>query len=202
MKKVRLSIAMLFAAWSLAGTGGAFADNGTIASKVKVVKFESKKVRLYTPVNTPVSVAMIDADGNVLYQGQVAAKDLRGMSFNMKSLPNGQYFITATNDTFWLSQSLTVRGTELVINEQSVSQLDKPTLTPYAKNKFEVTLPATNVQTVGVAIYNQENDLVFANEMNPSNQTRFDLNTLPAGDYTFVVGPEQKKFAERIQIRH
>ena len=193
---------MLFAAWSLASTGGAFADNGTVAGKVKVVKSESKKVRLYTPVNTPVTVAMIDADGNLLYQEQVKAKDVRGMSFNMKNLPDGQYFITATNDTFWLSQALTVRGTELTINEKSVSQLDKPTLTPYAKNKFEVTVPATNLRTVNVAIYNQQNDLVYTDEVKAANPRRFDLNTLPAGDYTFVVGPEQKKFAERIQIQH
>lgn len=193
---------MLLAAWSLASTGGAFADNGTVAGKVKVIKSESKKVRLYTPINTPVSVAMIDADGNVLYQGQVAAKNLSGMSFNMKSLPDGQYFITATNDTFWLSQALTVRGNDLIINEKSVSQLDKPTLTPYAKNKFEVTVPTTNLQSVNVAIYNQQNDLVFSDDLKATNSRRFDLSTLPAGAYTFVVGPEQKKFAEQIQILH
>ncbi len=193
---------MLFAAWSLASTGGAFADNGTVAGKVKVIKSEHKKVRLYTPINTPVSVAMIDADGNLLYQGQVAAKDLRGMSFNMNTLPDGQYFITATNDTFWLSQGLTVRGNELTVNEKSVSLLEKPTLTPYAHNKFEVKVPTSNLETVNVAIYNQQNDLVFSDEFTAANPRRFDLNTLPAGDYTFVVGPEQKKFAERIQIQH
>ncbi len=193
---------MLFAAWSLASTGGAFADNGTVSGKVKVIKSESKKVRLYTPINTPVSVAIIDAEGNTLYQGQVQAKDLRGMGFDMKTLPDGQYFLTATNDTFWLSQGLTVRGNELTVNAQSYSQLDKPTLTPYAKNKFEVTLPATNVRTVNVAIYNQQNDLVFQDDVKATNTRRFDLNTLPAGDYTFVVGPEQKKFAEHIQIQH
>lgn len=193
---------MLFAAWSLAGTGGAFADNGTVSGKVKVIKSESKKVRLYTPLNTPVSVAIIDAEGNLLYQGQVQAKDLRGMAFNLNTLPDGQYFLTATNNEFWLSQGLTVRGNELLVNEQSYSQLDKPTLTPYAKNKFEVTMPATNVQTVNVAIYNQQNDLVFSDNVKATNSRRFDLNTLPAGDYTFVVGPEQKKFAEHIQIQH
>ncbi len=193
---------MLFAAWSLASTGGAFADNGTVASKVKVIKSENKKVRLYTPINTPVTVAIIDADGNLLYQGDVKAKDLRGMAFDMKTLPDGQYFLTATNDTFWLSQGLTVRGAELTVNEKLVSQLEKPTLTPYAKNKFEVTLPNANVRAVNVAIYNQQNDLVFADEIKSADTRRFDLNTLPAGDYTFIVGPEQKKFAQHVQIQH
>lgn len=202
MKKVRLSVAMLFAAWSLAGTTGAFADNGTIAGAVKVVKVENKKVRLYTPLNAAVSVSMIDADGNTLYQEQLTAKDLRGLSFNLKSLPDGQYFITATNDTFWLSQALTVRGNDLIVSDKSVSLLEKPMLTPYAANKFEVIVPATNVANVNVSIYNQQNDLVFTDQIKAENARRFDLSTLPAGDYTFVMGDDQKQFAQHVQIKH
>lgn len=201
MKRFRLSVAVLLTAWSLIGTEGAFAQQNTEVSKVKVVKSETKKVRLYTPVGLPVSVALIDADGNILFQDNVKAKDARGLSFNMNTLPDGQYFLTTTNDAFWLSQPMTVRGNKLTIDAQTVSQLEKPTLVAYDKNKFEVKLPASNVRSVEVAIYDQQNVLVYADDIAGTKSHRFDLSTLPSGDYTFVVGPVQKKFAERIAIK-
>ncbi len=201
MKRIRLSVAVLLAAWSLAGPGVALADNdGTTVSKVKVSKSEHKKFRLYTQAGTPVAVALIDADGNVLYQGQVKQKDARGTSFDLTTLPDGQYYVTATGDAWWVSQKLTIRQNELAVDTKSVQEMGKPTLTAYAKNKYVVALPGSNIGPVTVTLYNRMNELVFSQSFVDAEKRRFDLSKLPEGSYTVVVGPNEKQFSERIEI--
>ena len=204
MKKFRVSIAVLLSVWSLAGTGSANADNGPGANGVKIEKSESKKVRLYIPTtgstsNATVDVAIIDTDGNVLYQGVVAGNKTGRQSFNLRNLPDGQYYITAGNNAWWMSQGVIIRGNALTVDARNLQQVTQPTLTAYEKNKIEVTMPATNVTDASVAIYDAQNVLVHAGKFTGSTR-RFDLSSLPEGAYTFVVGPEQKRFSSRINI--
>ncbi|SFD52546.1 T9SS type A sorting domain-containing protein [Spirosoma endophyticum] len=201
MKQFRLSIAILLSVWSLAGTGVANADNGLVANGVSVEKSEQKKVRLYTKLGESVDVAIIDADGHILYKGVVAKNDAKATSFNLKGLPDGQYYLTASNDTYWMSQGLTIKGNALIIEDRNQQLLAQPTLTAYEKNKFEVNLPTKNVEEASVAIYDAQNVLVQTDAFKGSVR-RFDLSGLPDGAYTFIVGPNQKQFTSSISIKH
>ncbi|QJW90485.1 T9SS C-terminal target domain-containing protein [Spirosoma taeanense] len=205
MKQFRLSIAVLLSVWSLAGMGDAKADNGSGVSGVKVEKSESKKVRLYTPTNVapsgaPVEVVLIDAAGTVLYRGSVPAAKQHVTSFNLANLPDGQYYLTASSTDWWMSQGLSIRNNTLTVDERNLQQLTQPTVTAYEKNKVEVTLPATNISDASVAIYDDRNVMVYSEPIS-SSVRRFDLSSLPEGSYTFVVGPEQKRFSSRINVR-
>jgi hypothetical protein len=201
MKQFRLSIAVLLSVWGLAGMGDAKADNGLVVNGVNVEKSEQKKVRLYTQTTEPVDVSIIDADGNLLYRGIVSKSQKGVTSFNLNKLPDGQYFVTATNDTYWMSQVLTIKGNSVIIDESNQKQLVQPTVSSYGKNKFEVNLPAKNVEEANVAIYDAQNVLVQTDSFKGSVR-RFDLSSLPDGAYTFIVGPDQKQFATRIDIKH
>ncbi|MCK8490289.1 MULTISPECIES: T9SS C-terminal target domain-containing protein [Spirosoma] len=201
MKQFRLSIAVLLSVWGLAGMGDAKADNGAGANGVKIEKSEQKKVRVYTPTTAPVEVAIIDADGNLLYRGLISKKQKGATSFNLNSLPDGQYFLTAGNNAWWLSQGLTIKGNALSIDERNLQQVMEPTVAAYEKNKFEVNLPAKNVEEANVAIYDSQNMLVQTDSFKGSVR-RFDLSALPDGAYTFVVGPTQKQFSTRVAIKH
>ncbi|GAB2568743.1 T9SS C-terminal target domain-containing protein [Spirosoma areae] len=201
MKQFRLSIAVLLSVWSLAGMGGAKADNGSGANGVKVEKSEQKKVRVYTKPGKPVDVAIIDADGNVLYKGAIKHSTKGATSFNLNGLPDGQYYLTAGNNSWWMSQGLTIKGNALNVDARNLQEVTQPTLTAYEKNKIEVLLPTTNIGQANVAIYDAQNVLVQTDTFKGAVR-RFDLSALPDGAYTFVVGPEQKQFTARVDIRH
>ncbi|WP_338869366.1 T9SS C-terminal target domain-containing protein [Spirosoma sp. SC4-14] len=201
MKQFRLSIAVLLTVWSLAGMGDAKADNGSGANGVKIEKSEQKKVRLYTPTAHPIDVALIDADGNLLYRGTITKNQKGITSFNLNNLPDGQYYLTAGNSAWWMSQGLTIKGNALSIDERNLQQVTEPTVLAYEKNKFEINLPAKNVDEANVAIYDSQNVLVQTDSFKGSTR-RFDLSGLPDGAYTFVVGPSQKQFATRVDIKH
>ena len=201
MKQFRLSIAVLLSAWSLAGMGDAKADNGSGMGGVKVEKSEQKKVRVYTQPGNSVDVAIIDADGNVLYRGLISKTSKGATSFNLNNLPDGQYFLTAGNSAWWMSQGLTIKSNAVNVDPRNLKQVAQPTLTAYEKNKIEVVMPAKNVDDANVAIYDAQNVLVQTDTFKGSTR-RFDLSALPDGAYTFVVGPSQKQFVSRIDIRH
>ena len=170
-------------------------------SGVKVEKSEQKKVRMYTQPGTPVDVAIIDADGNVLYRGVISKGAKRATLFNLNSLPDGQYYLTAGNNAWWMSQGLTIKANALSVDERSLQQLAQPTLTAYEKNKIEVLLPAKNIGEANVSIYDAQNVLVQTDRIKGASR-RFDLSGLPDGAYTFVVGPDQKHFTSRVDVQH
>ena len=201
MKQFRLSIAVLLSVWSLAGTGVAIADNGAGANGVKVEKSEQKKVRIYTQPGAAVDVALIDADGNVLYRGIIAKNSKKATAFNLNNLPDGQYYLTAGNNAWWMSQGISIKANALSIDDRNIQQVTEPTLTAYEKNKIEVSLPNKNLTEANVAIYDAQNVLVQTDSFKGSTR-RFDLSGLPDGAYTFVVGPNQKQFTTRVNIRH
>ncbi|AQG78591.1 hypothetical protein [Spirosoma montaniterrae] len=204
MKQFRLSIAVLLAVWGLAGMGDANADNGSGANGVKIEKSENKKVRLYipnAPSKTAVDVAVIDAEGNVLYKGIVAHNKAGRQLFNLANLPDGQYFITATSDAWWMSQGITVKGNALSVDARNLQQVSKPTVVAYEKNKVEVTLPASNLSGAHVTIYDAQSTAVYSDKFAGTTR-RFDLSSLPDGAYTVVVGPDQKQFSTPLTIRH
>ncbi|ARK12717.1 hypothetical protein [Fibrivirga algicola] len=200
MKQIRLTIAMLAVAFTLTAAGSAAAQTSTVAGPVKIAKSATKKVRIHTPVGTTLDISLIDQAGTLLYAGTVKAKDLRGTSVNLANLPDGRYYLTATNNDLWMSQGLTVRNDQVVIDAQNVTEVVRPALVSYAKNKYEVAMPG--VQSLTVAIYDRMNDLVFTKSFGSDGEVhRFDLSSLPSGDYTFVYGPEQKQFTERVAIK-
>jgi hypothetical protein len=199
MKTIRLTIATLLAAWTLSTASVAVAQRTDSPKSAIVLKSGAKKVRLTTPTNVPVDVAVVDDAGTLLYQGTVRFRDSRGVSLNLQNLPDGHYYVTATNDAFWMSQGLTVRNELVSVDAQNVTELVKPALTAYAQNKYELVMPG--VKDLSVAIYDRLNELVYTKSFETGDTHRFDLSSLPTGSYTFIYGPAQKQFTEQVAIK-
>jgi len=197
MKRIQLTMAALMVAAGLVSTGGAYAQTNDGVSRVTIRKSDSKKVRLYTPGS--VQMAIIDNNGTTLYKGDIRPNAGQGTSVNLANLPDGHYYLTATNNDFWVSQGLTIRNNQVSVDAQNATALVKPTLIPYGKNKFEIAMPGTKI--VNVALYDRLNELVFSETYEKGAVHRFDLNRLPEGNYTFVVGPDYKQFTERVMVK-
>jgi hypothetical protein len=197
MKRIQLTMAALMVAAGLMSTGGAYAQTNEPVKGISVRKSDSKKIRLYT--QAPVELAVVDADGTILYKGDINGKTGQVTALNLHNLPDGRYFLTATNNDFWVSQGLTIRNDQVSVDASNAATLVKPTLTAYGKNKFEVTMPGA--RNINVTIYDRFNALVFNELYQNGEKHRFDLSRLPEGDYTILVGPEFKQFSERIMVQ-
>ncbi|GAA4465320.1 hypothetical protein GCM10023189_45740 [Nibrella saemangeumensis] len=207
MKKFRIKVAVLIAAWSLASMGGALADDKKPGvSKVKVVKSEQKKFRLYTPegesqASQSYYVTLMDPNGVLLYEGKVAKKGEAVTSFDLKNLPDGRYYLRASTDAWYMSQGLTIHNDNLSIDELDYNLLQKPTLESYDTNKFKVSFPSVSRDDVQLWILNRWDEEVYADIVSSERPHRFDLSRLPAGPYKIVVRLAQKDFVEPITIK-
>ena len=199
MKKFRISIAALAAALFLATAPGVKAQSVTPTSPVSVSRAALNKVRLTLPANSPMDVAVMDQEGVVLFQESLRTRDGRGLLMNLANLPDGRYYITATNNDVWVSQGISKRNDQVSIDPQNTTEVVRPALVAYAKNKYEVAMPGANA--LSVAIYDRMNELVYTQSFGKGAVHRFDLSALPSGEYTFVYGPEQKQFTERVAIK-
>ncbi len=206
MKTIRLSVTSLLLMGSLVSQGSGLTAKNPEVRTVKVVKSERKKFRLYIPSTLPlggsqVQVALIDLDGNVLHQGTAIDRYQQGISYDLNSLPDGQYFLTVTNDAWWTSQPFEIEGNTLSVNEKRITQLIRPTVSSYAKNKIQLTVQSTNVPEMTMALYDKNNEIVFTESVS-GTVNRYNLSGLPAGNYTMTVGSPAKKFSEQIVITH
>lgn len=206
MKKIRLSVVSLLVMGSLVSMGGVLAGKNPEVRTVKVVKSERKKFRLYIPSTLPlggsqVQVALIDMDGTVLHQGTAIDRYQQGISYDLNSLPDGKYFLTVTNDAWWSSQPFEIEGNTLSVDEKRVTQLIRPTVSSYAKNKIQLTVQSTNLPEMTMALYDKNNEIVFMESVS-GIVNRYNLSGLPAGNYTMTVGSPAKKFSEQITITH
>ena len=199
MKRFQITIALLAATLTLSTAEMAVAQSASAKSIVTVRQSATKKVRVFSPVKSTMDVSVIDESGTLLFQGYLRPQDVRGTSVKLTNLPDGLYFITANNEDVWMSQGITVRNDQVRIDAQRVTELVRPALVAYAQNKFEVVMPG--VKALDVAIYDRANDLVFSQSFNQDKAHRFDLTSLPSGNYTFVYGPKQKQFTERVAIK-
>lgn len=196
MKRIKMTVAALLVAGSLTSTGLAFGGPNDGVMQVNVIKSDAKKVKLQTPGN--VEMVLVDDNGTVLYKGQIRSISGKATSVNLTNLPDGHYFLTATNNEFWMSQGLTIHNNQVSIDPQNKSSLVKPTLVSVGKNKFKLNVDGA--EKVNVAIYDQINALVFSETYEKGEVPKFDLNRLPIGGYTFVVGPDFKQFTEQIIV--
>ncbi|GAA4414197.1 hypothetical protein GCM10023187_43340 [Nibrella viscosa] len=207
MKKFRIKVAVLLAAWSLASMGGAMADDKNPGvSKVKVVKSEQKKFRLYTPEQglqnvQPYYVTIMDPNGVLLYEGKVAKRGEAVTSFDLKNLPDGRYYLRASTNDWWMSQGLTIQNDNLIVDELDYNMLLKPAVETYDTNKYQVSFPSVSANEVKVWILNRWDEEVFADVISSERPHRFDLTRLPAGPYKFVVRLAQTDFIEPISIK-
>ncbi len=199
MKKFRISVTALVAALFFAATPGVQAQAPTPVSPVSISRSGLSKVRLTLPANTPMDVAVMDQEGVILYQEAIRVRNSRGLLMNLNNLPDGRYYITATNNDVWMSQGISKRNDQVSIDAQNTTELVRPALVAYAKNKYEVAMPGADA--LSVAIYDRMNELVYTQSFKKSAVHRFDLTALPTGEYTFVYGPEQKQFTERVAIK-
>ncbi len=195
-----MTVATLVALIGLNTMSHAQTTVNTTPQTVRVVSTDAKKFRVSLPV-AKAEVALIDADGTVLYQGSLKQTNGVGTAFNVATLPDGQYYLTATNDTFWFSQGLTISNNRLTVNENMTQEAVQPTLTAYDRNKFEVMMPTKNVSNVKLAIYNANDELVYQDSFRNHANRRFNLDGLPTGNYTVFVGPSEKLFSQHVVVR-
>ncbi len=163
--------------------------------KVKFVKSDGKKLRVVA--NQPsglLNVSLYNESGELLYSGQVQAIENLGKRFDLSALADGKYSLTVTGGTFSSTQQVAIKDGNLTINTDSYNETLKPEVKPLAKNQFIIAVSVPTSITI-TDLLGEELYSAVANE-----SKRYDLSTLPNGQYqiTFIIGDSM--FTETVKV--
>ena len=186
----------LLAAVILAHTGSVAAKSH-LDVKVKLVKTQAKKLRVLTTetTNNNVNVTLQNEAGETLYSGQVTGVQNVGREFNLAALPDGNYAMNFSNDSFFGTQRVKIQNGNLAIEEGTYQEVLKPQVKTYGLNRVEVL---SDVAAMQVRINDAAGEEVYSGTI--AQGRYFDLNLLGSGRYTFVFVVEGHEFTETINV--
>ncbi|MCB0630364.1 MAG: hypothetical protein R2824_18385 [Saprospiraceae bacterium] len=146
------------------------------------------------------TVTLYDAFGVALLQESVD-KNHYGKIFNMSDLPVGDYELVITTNNRDIVQpiELTYEGVEMDTNKRSV-YFAPVVLTN--KTKLDVSYFRGKMTDVQISIYDQHNGLVFEEDFDNviKVERRYNLDSLPKGDYNVVVNTDFKSYFQTVTI--
>ena len=197
MNKNTILSATLFAALLLANTTGAEAKSHALDVKVKFVKTNAKKLRVMANEISKNNLEIIlrNEAGEILYSGNVSAKQLEGKQFDLNALPDGTYSMTVNGQAFYSTQRVKIQNGDLIIEAGSYEEVLKPTLNVYAQNRVEVA--GINAGTY-ITIRDAFGEQVYGEMAGASR--RFDLRNLASGAYTFAFALDNQQFTEIVNV--
>jgi hypothetical protein len=193
VKRISLAVALL--GLSLA----AFANDPDI----RIAKMDDSRKFVLELANITAgatTVSLYDAFGVVLMQ-ENASKDHYGKIINMTDLPSGDYELVITTQNRDIVQpiKLTFEGIEMDTNNRTV--YFAPTVLAN-KTKLDVSFFRGRMTDVQIAIYDQQNILVFEEDFENviKVERRYNLASLPKGQYNVVVSTNFKSYLQTVTI--
>lgn len=173
-------------------TSSAFAGNivSTKSAKAYVMDFADWKTE-------SVKVAIIDEEGNTLYSEKIAT-DSEPKRFNFNKLAAGTYTIKTSNEYKVRSQVLEINNGGIEVQETNT--YFKPII-KYDSNLWDVNYLSGSKATTFTILDSRGEDVYTEVVSNTNIHKRFDIQNLPAGEYTLSVSNENSSSYQSIVKR-
>ena len=144
------------------------------------------------------TVRFMDTENHILYAEKIKNGTVT-KKFNLQSLENGLYYITATDANKIVLYTVQVK-------DESVSILGKDeTVKPYfrkTKEKLFVNFLNLDKSEVSIKVYDEENRVVFSEIVTDEMivEKAFNFEGAYAGNYSIIVSNAKKSFAENFIV--
>jgi len=144
------------------------------------------------------TVRFMDTENHILYAEKIKNGTVT-KKFNLQSLENGLYYITATDANKIVLYTVQVK-------DESVSILGKDeTVKPYfrkTKEKLFVNYLNLEKSEVSIKVYDEENRVVFSEIVTDEMivEKAFNFEGAYAGNYSIIVSNAKKSFAENFIV--
>jgi len=179
----------------------AVANNYT--SVLKIEAGMNKKFYLsLEDVSAQTSIQIIDQDGFVLVEENVAASEQFTKVFNMGKLISGNYTLVIKSDYKKTVQPIVVTSRELILEEEKRQEF-YPAIIVAEKENVSVSLLNPTKSEVKFSIIDREGEVIFRDELKDKMVIgkRYNLEQLPAGNYTVLVYTSNDVYSKDLTLR-
>ena len=197
MKKIfKISLVMV----GLISTLNANAENPKLLLDLK--KANGKKVSLTLKEMKKVKLSIYDGNNDVIFDENVNGANL-ARTYDLSSLPEGDYFIKAQSDAKISKYKIEVKGKNAFLTSESFSEVLVPSF-DYNLESKKVTINHLNQKDnspITIDIYDDNNDLVYTKTSSVNEFVKtYDLNKLFSNKCTFIVNYKGEIFEKTISL--
>lgn len=170
---------------------------------IKLKSYDAKKFSLLVRSFTSTTkITLKDKDGYELYSEQVNVNEGYGKNFDLRSLPNGKYFLELELHEEIIVNSLLILDGELKINPENQTVITKPYIRQVG-NSVDVAMLADNAK-LQLSILNTTREVIYEDTFIRSENNagkRYNMSHLRPGYYTVLVNIDGRNYKQRINIR-
>ena len=169
--------------------------NGGPDFKAEVADPNTFVLKLQNPGEQKVRVSFLDVEGVTLHE-ELYSRSLVDRKYNLKNLPQGSYVLVVENDGLIQLQPITKTQDRLIIDGDSIQTILPPQI-DISTRYLDVKMDLPTDTYVYVQMEDHTGQVLYAGAFNAAEeqlQTRFDLNQLDTGDYSFSVFVEGDVF--------
>ena len=197
MKKIfKISLVMV----GLISTLNANAENPKLVLDLK--KVNGKKVSLTLKEMKKVKLSIYDGNNDLIFNENVNGPNL-ARTYDLSSLPEGDYFIKAQSDAKISKYKIEVKGKNEFLTSESFSEVLVPSF-DYNLESKKVTINHLNQKDnspITIDIYDDNNDLVYTKTSSVNEFVKtYDLNKLFSNKCTFIVNYKGEIFEKTISL--
>ncbi len=151
-------------------------------------------LKLQNPGEQKIRVSFLDLDGVTLHE-ELYSRSQVDRKYNLKNLPEGSYVLVVENDGLIQLQPITKTEDWLIIDADSAQTILPPQIDISARY-LNVSMDFPSDTHVYVQMEDHFGQVLYEGDFNSREQlqTRFDLNQLGTGDYSFSVFVEGNVF--------
>lgn len=170
---------------------------------IKLKSYDAKKFSLLVRSFTSTTkITLKDKDGYELYSEQVNVNEGYGKNFDLRSLPNGKYFLELELHEEIIVNSLVILDGELKINPENQNVITKPYIRQVG-NSVDVAMLSDNAK-LQLSILNTTREVIFEDTFIRSENNvgkRYNMSHLRPGNYTVLVKIDGRNYKQRISIQ-
>ena len=142
-------------------------------------------------------VEIRDADGLVYYNEVLTDAKSYLKRFEMKLLPNGNYFIEISDDHTIRTYNFELFDNKLSFDQKAFTEEFKPIV---VENENFIDLNFLNIsgKKTSVYIFDENQDILFQERIKSdlSVHKRYDISELKSGNYTIVINNNGRRFTQ------
>ena len=197
MKKIfKISLVMV----GLISTLNANAENPKLLLDLK--KANGKKVSLTLKEMKKVKLSIYDGNNDVIFDENVNGANL-ARTYDLSSLPEGDYFIKAQSDAKISKYKIEVIDKNAFLSSESFSEVFVPSF-DYNLESKRVTINHLNKKDnseISIDIYDSNSELLYSKTCSTKEFIKtYDLNNLISDECTFIVNYKGEIFEKTISL--
>lgn len=197
MKTIFLTIMLVFAsAFQLFAGDGHTPDfriiNAGLGKQFAVAIYELEVAKATFEVQT--------LDGRVLLTKTIIGADYQGL-FSLEHLREGRYQIVLRTETQEIVQPIKLTRRAIFYDLSNRTTQYMPEVSTSGK-QLAIALHNPQAQPVSVRLLNEDGQVLYEKEQEVATEVavRLDLQQVPNGDYTVLVGTPQRDWSKRIRL--